>query len=199
MKKPENYDEIDAKSFIPVKLGGHYLTVHRVEETKSSTGKDMLVVYFDTAPNDSQPGYFKAEYTADQRPDKKWPARGRFHIVADENGEWGRNLKNFVDCVKASNPGFAVAWGEAAGIDWGAQFKGKRVGGVFGGVENEYNGKVSTRHELRWFCEWENVDGQAIPAVKPLRGKRRKPMTTTTSDGFINVPAGVTDDELPFT
>ena len=52
MKKPNNYEETQAQGeFTPVELGGHHLVIKQVNEKKSSTGKDMLVVLFDFAPN----------------------------------------------------------------------------------------------------------------------------------------------------
>ena len=58
---PPEQDEEETQAqgeFTPVELGGHHLVIKQVNEKKSSTGKDMLVVLFDFAPNDKQSGYF---------------------------------------------------------------------------------------------------------------------------------------------
>ena len=74
MQKPNNYDETQAGGeFTPVELGGHKLVIKQVTETKSKSGKDMIVVFFDFAPDDVQPGYFTEQFKNDIRPDKKWP------------------------------------------------------------------------------------------------------------------------------
>lgn len=50
MQKPNNYDETPAGGeFTPVDLGGHKLIIKQVSETKSKSGKDMIVVLFDFA------------------------------------------------------------------------------------------------------------------------------------------------------
>ena len=54
MKKPDSYDEAKAGGeFTPVELGGHKMIIKQVSETKSKSGKDMIVVLFDFAPDDS--------------------------------------------------------------------------------------------------------------------------------------------------
>ena len=61
MKKPNNYEETQAQGeFIPVELGGHKMIVKQVSEKQSKNGKQMIVVLFDFAPDDSQPGYFQS-------------------------------------------------------------------------------------------------------------------------------------------
>lgn len=63
MQKPNNYDETQAGGeFTPVELGGHKLIIKQVNETKSKTGKDMIVVLFDFAEDDKQPGYFMSSF-----------------------------------------------------------------------------------------------------------------------------------------
>ena len=59
MKKPNNFEKTQAQGeFTPVELGGHYLVIKEVLETKSKTGKDMIKVSFDFAHNDKQAVYF---------------------------------------------------------------------------------------------------------------------------------------------
>lgn len=56
--------------FTPVELGGHKLIIKQVNETKSKTGKDMIVVLFDFAEDDKQPGYFMEQFQNDIQPVK---------------------------------------------------------------------------------------------------------------------------------
>ena len=200
MERPNDYDAIKSGGeYTPIELGGHYLVVKQVSEAKTAKGADKIVVLFDTAPNDAQPGYFKAAFDEDDRPDKKWPIRAQVHMVTAFSGKFNPRIKEFLECVEKSNPGFHTLWGEQAGADWGKQFKGKRVGGVFGEVENEYNGRVSIRREMRWFCAWDKVSEQKVPNFKGLKGasSSAKP-SGTVSDDFIKVPDNATSDELPF-
>ena len=184
MQKPTGYDEAKASgSFEPVELGGHYMVIKQVKEAKSKTGKDMIVVCFDFDKNDI-------------RPDKKWPRNGTQYIVTEtDNGDCSRSFKTFITCVEKSNNGFAVQWTDTAAFE--AQFKNKRIGGVFGIVENEYQGKISDRHELRWFCQLDRVKDAVIPERKALANTNVTKAAPKKDDGFMDIPDG-TDDEIPF-
>lgn len=82
MRKPANYDNTQASGeFTPVELGGHFLIIRDVEETQSKNGKDMIIVRFDFASNDKQPGYFMKAFKDDIRPDKRWP-HGRYQCLS---------------------------------------------------------------------------------------------------------------------
>ena len=193
MQKPNNYDNVQASGdFTPVTPGGHHLIIKKVEESKTKTGKDMIIVAFDMAAGDKQPNYFSDMFANDIRPDKKWPRSGRQYIVATDNeGNTSRSFKTFITCVEKSNNGFKTEWGDG----FAAQFKGKRIGGVFGIVENEYQGKVTKRTELRWFCEDTKSDNAKVPDPKLLPNSNVT-VAAPSSDGFMNITGD--EDEIPF-
>ena len=210
MQKPNGYDEAQAGGeFTPVDLGGHYAIVKQVGERKSSTGKDMIVVLFDFILPDKQPGYFSEEFKNDTRQDKKWPYQGSMYILVNDYNDHqktSRSFKTFCTCVEKSN-NYTIQWG---GGSWAQQFKNKKIGVVFGEVENEYEGNISMRRNARWFCAWDKVKEANIPAPKYLNGSgpaaptNNAPNTTDTTtksdtgiDGFLNLPEGC-DDEIPF-
>ena len=100
--EPESYPVLG--EFIPIILGGHHLIIKAVKEMLSKNGKEMIVVYVDTAPGDSQPGLFGQEFASDIRPAKAWPRAGRMYIVVtDDNGNCSRSFKSFVTSVEKSN------------------------------------------------------------------------------------------------
>lgn len=202
MLKPANFDNTKvAGEFIPIILGGHHLIIKAVKEMLSKNGKEMIVVYVDTAPGDSQPGLFGQEFASDIRPAKAWPRAGRMYIVVtDDNGNCSRSFKSFVTSVEKSNPGFQTQWGE----NFTAQFKGKRIGGVYGEVESDWNGKISMRRELRWFISDDKVELAKIPEPKYLPNRntvKAAPATqlapTSALDGFVQVTKNDLD-EIPF-
>lgn len=194
MQKPNNFDSTQTSNdFTPVRLGGHHLVIKQVEEQKTKAGKDMIVVLFDMAPGDDQANYFMKTFQDDIRPEKKWPRNGRQYVVATDNdGNCSKSFKTFINCVEKSNNGFATQWGDT----FCNQFKGKRIGGVFGEVENEYNGKVTMRHELRWFCEDSKAEGAKVPAPKLLPNNNAT-VPAPASDDFMAVPEGAYE-EIPF-
>ena len=154
MLKPQNYDTTQAAGeYEPIALGGHKMIIKQVSEKKSQSGLDMLVVLFDFAEGDKQAGYFMKQFESDIRPDKKYPNAGTQYIIIDESVDYGtRNLKTFNTCVKKSNPGFTVKWGD----NFGQQFKGKLIGGIFRSEKDWYDGREIKRHKLAWF---RSIDG----------------------------------------
>ena len=195
MQKPNNFENTKAGGdFTPIELGGHHIVIKNVEETTSKAGKPMLKVSFDFAKNDCQPDYIATEFKNDIRPDKKWPHAGTQYILSeDKDGNCSKSFKSFITAFESSNNCSAI-WGEK----FAAQFKNKKIGGVFGEVENEYNGKTTMRHELRWFCADDKVDGAAIPAAKFLNGNNGgNGGSSTASAPDVNVPEG-TDEEVPW-
>ena len=197
MQKPTGYDEAKVQGeFTPVELGGHYLVIKQVEEMQSSTGKPMIKVSFDFAPEDKQANYFAESFKNDIRPDKKWSNQATAYIlVNDEAGATSSKFKTFITCVERSNTGFAVQWGD----NFCQQFKGKIIGGVFGEQLDVYNGAIKKKRVLRWFVSKDKVADAAIPEVSETKAYKEQGQNAAiaSSDGFMNIPDGI-DEELPF-
>lgn len=201
MVKPQNYEETQAQGdWTPIDLGGHKLVIKQVNETKSKTGKDMVVVLFDFAEDDKQPGYFTEQFKNDIRPDKKWPNQATQYILpTDDDGKCSRSFKTFTTCVEHSNTGFSVQWGEK----FCQCFKGKKIGGVFGEQMDYYNGEEKKKRVLRWFVSLDKVADAAIPDMSETKQYKEykqgggMPNYGTSGDGFMNIPEGI-DEELPF-
>lgn len=202
MQKPNSYDETQAQGeFTPIELGGHKLIIKQVSEKQSKNGKPMIVVLFDFAPGDRQAGYFMDQFQNDIRPDKKWPNQATQYILTeDDDGKCSRSFKTFNTCVERSNNGFAVRWGD----NFGQQFKGKKIGGVFGEQLDYYDGKEKKKRVLRWFVSLDKVDDSQIPEISETKAyKDHKSGSFNASlpgpgDGFINIPDSVEDEDLPF-
>ena len=193
MQKPKDYENVTAGGdFTPIALGGHHAVIKSVKEQKSSTNKDMIVVALDFAKNDSQPGYFKDLFDKDTRSEKKWPYQAVQYIVTEDNdGKCSRSFKGFITAFERSNK-VETNWGDK----FADQFKNKKIGVVYGEVEEEYNGEIKTRRRIRWFCEDAKADESNIPDKKYFNGSA--PTTSAAKDdGFVNVPEG-SDDEIPF-
>lgn len=201
MLKPQNYEETQASTgYEPPELGGHKLVIKQVNETKSKTGKDMIVVLFDFAEDDKQPGYFMEQFQNDIRPDKKWPNQATQYILTeDAEGKCTRNFKTFTTCVEHSNAGFSVQWGDK----FCQCFKGKKIGGVFGEQMDYYNGEEKKKRVLRWFCSLDKVVDAAVPdmsetkAYKEYKQGGGMPNYGEPGGDFMQIPDGL-EEELPF-
>ena len=195
MNKPKGYDETKAGGgYTPLALGGHHLIIKKVvsqkdgKQIKTKNGDPMIIVYFDTAENDVQPRYGTIEFQNDVRPDKNWPYVCTKYITTEKEGKCTKDFKTFTTCFAHSNGinDDAIIWGDG----FENQFTDKKIGGVVGQVENEYQGKRSMRNEVRWFVTDSKVDEATIPEPKRLNGS-----TTPTpgNDGFMAIPEGASD------
>lgn len=200
MRKPNNYDDTKAQGeFIPVELGGHKLIIKEVVEMQSKSGKDMIKVSFDFAKNDKQPGYFEQMFRDDIRPEKRWPNQATQYILTeDSDGNCSRSFKTFVTCIEHSNSGFTVQWGD----NFGAQFKNKLIGGVFGPQMDFYNEREIEKRVLRWFISLDKVNEAKVPDMSETQAYKNHingyPQGSKPGkDNFMNIPDEI-DDELPF-
>lgn len=195
MQKPNGYDEAKAGGdFTPVELGGHYLVIKQVSERVNKNNKPMIVVLFDFAQNDKQPGYFMDQFKNDIRPDKKWSNQATQYInIYDAEGNTSRAFKTFTTCVEHSNTAFETQWGN----NFCNQFKEKKIGGVFGEQMDFYNGKEKKKRVLRWFISSEKVEDANIPEIAETQAYKDHKNSTYTSNDFMNIPDGI-GEELPF-
>ena len=195
MNKPRNYDNTKASTgdFQQIELGAHRAIIKQVQETQSKAGKQMIAVLIDFATEDAQGGYFAEQYNADTRPEKKWPFQGvQYILTEDSEGNTSRSFKTFCTAYEDSN-GTTIKWGEGAA--WAQQFKGRRIGVVFGEVEDEYNGEIKTRRRIRWFCDDHKTKDQQIPAKKTLKGARP---AAPAPNGEEWMPVPFDEETLPF-
>ena len=194
MNKPKNYDNTKASTgdFTPIELGGHRAIIKNVEESTSKSGKRMVVVYIDFAAEDKQPKYFENQYKEDTREEKKWPFPAiQYILTEDAEGNTSRSFKSFCTAYEDSN-GITVKWG--GGAAWGQQFKGRRIGAVYGEVDEEYNGEIKTRRRIRWFCDDHKATNQPVPAPKLLKGRTTAP----AGGGDEWMQTDFSQEEMPF-
>ena len=199
MNKPSGYDEARATgAYIPPEVGGHYCTITQVSETKSKTGKDMIVVLFDFCSPDQQAAYFMTEFQHDTRENKKWPFAGTKYIMVNDYADpkkTSRQFKTFCYLFEKSN-NCEIKWDIP---DWGKQFKGKRIGVVYGKEESEWDGKVRMRTVPFYFCEFDKAKEAKLPDPKYLQksAPASTPSTSSNNGDWMTVPEGA-DEEIPF-
>lgn len=195
MQKPNDFENVKAGGdFEPVDLGGHYGIIKQVKETTSSSGKPMVVVCLDFDKQDKQAGYMSEQFKADVRPDKKWPFNGTKWIVSeDSTGKCSKSFKSFITAFEKSN-NTTVTWGD----NFEAQFKNKKIGIVYGEVEELYEDEVKTRHQIRWFCAIDKVATTPVPEKKFLSNNGGSSAPSGSTGDFVNIPDNIAEEELPF-
>lgn len=198
MQKPNNFESTQAGGdFTPVELGGHYAVIKNVSEREDKNKDPMIVVSIDFDKKDAQTGYFMEMFKNDIRPDKKYPNQATSYITCERAGACTKGFKSFINAYADSN-GLTedkIKWGE----DFAAQFKNKKIGVVFGEVEETYNGETKMRRKIRWFCDYNKVSEQKIPATRyeATNSQPAAPATTDKSDEFMKVDPNA-DEEIPF-
>ena len=196
MIKPNGFEETrEFGEYTPLELGGHKLTIMKVEECTASTGSQYIKVSFDTAKDDIQPNYFSNQYKQDTRTEKKWSGVTTV-FPTDKDGKTSRAFKTFCTSVEKSNAGFKMVWGDK----FCDALKGKFIGGVFGEEEYEDSyGEVKTARKLFWFRSVEGVMDADVPQKRTL-AKDDKETTTPQYNPYANVSFEqiTDDDDLPF-
>lgn len=197
MQKPSNFDNTQVGGdYTPVELGGHYAVIKNVSEREDKNGDPMIVVSIDFDKKDAQAGYFMEQFKKDVRPDKKYPNQATNYITSERGGACTKGFKSFIRAFAESNglTDDKIKWGE----DFATQFKNKKIGVVYGQVEETYNGETKMRRKIRWFCDYNKVPEQAVPAD---RYETNKPTaSSSTSQGneeFMKVDPNA-DEEIPF-
>lgn len=210
MMKPNGYDQAqEIGEFEHPEVGGHHMIIKQVSERQSSTGKPMIVILFDFAANDRQPGFFMNQFKNDTRTDKKWPRRGtQYTVTVGNDGNTSRSFKTFCTCFEKSN-NTTINWVEDSAA-WCAQFKNKKIGGAFGIVHSVMDSQNGPREiapvELRWFVTDDKVDPNSVPKEKDLTPEDLAKLNSAAAnaqtaaqslDGFMNIQEGISE-ELPF-
>ena len=194
MNKPNNYDNAKAYStFEPLPAGGYVCKIMQVVETKSSTGKEMIVVSMDIAEGEQKDYYAKA-YKEDTREDKKWGCNV-YVLTEDAEGNTSRKFKGFIENVKASNAGWNEVWGDK----FCDNFKGKLVGAIFGREEyQKQNGDTAWSTKCFYFDAVERIRSGKVKTPQDRYLQQNSGSAAPSgSDGFMNITDGV-DEELPF-
>ena len=200
MQKPHGYDEVTpGGEFEAATVGGHYAEIKQVSEFTAKNGKEMIAIVLDFVQPDKQAGLYTRQFQNDARTDRKWPYPGTMRIfVQDYNdpSKVSKDFKSFCTYVEKSNPGFVVGWGD----NWGNQFRGKKIGVVYGEIEDIYNGESRMYVNPRWFCQWDKVADASIPKPK-YKSTGSAATTAPTSAGSgsgAGTTSGINDEDIPF-
>ena len=191
IKKPKDYENLK-NSYESLTPGGHKCVIKSAEEKTDGSGRPILVVYFDTSKDDTQPAYFTNMYLKDTRPDKKWSFSGQRTFW--EDSEWFEsNLSKMTGAIEKSNPDVEI-WKNNE-LDLKA-LKGLKIGVVFGIEEyTKEDHSIGTSTKPRFFCGYDDAFEQAIPKRKEAKPRADAP--TVTDYGFVDVAEEDTEG-LPF-
>lgn len=193
IKRFSSYEKTQAYGdYEQLPKGGYVLKIMGAEVCRNSIGQ-YVKISCDIVEGEYK-GFYAKEYRAQQSEDKKWHCNYLLNVPNDDGTEqdgWtARRFKTVIEAMEESNPGYHFDWDEQ-------KFKGKLIGGLFNYREYEKKDKtIGNATNLAQLCSVEKIRSgkYTIPADKKLKGNSA---TTTSSDGFMNIPDGI-EDELPF-
>lgn len=173
----------------PLPAGGYVAKILDAEEKEYSWGS-VLVISFDILEGEFK-DFFKQNYKANTREDKKW--KGVYRLtVPQESNQWydsqKRTFGNAIACIEESNNGYHWNWDEKA-------LKGKTVGVLFRNFEYDVEGNTGWSTECCSLASVEDIrEGNfKMPKDKPLKKKA----ATTPVAPVINLEE-IDDEDLPF-
>lgn len=199
MQKPKGFDEASREAYRSVKPGGYVCNILNAEETVAAkSGRAMLNVSVDIAEGELK-GYYRDQYKriVKTNPDAKWGCIART-MVETKEGNTDPSFKNFVECLKESNPTYEPAWGD----NFCDGLKGKKIGIVF--FKEEYMGRDGNTH---WsvkpdFGHFKSVSDikngkYTVPEDKPLKDDLRE----NKANSDYAIPDGfevISEEDVPF-
>ena len=173
----------------PLPAGGYVAKILDAEEKEYSWGS-VLVISFDILEGEFK-DFFKQNYKANTREDKKW--KGVYRLtVPQETNQWydsqKRTFGNAIACIEESNNGYRWNWDEKT-------LKGKTVGVLFRNFEYDVEGNTGWSTKCCSFASVEDIrEGNfKMPKDKPLKKK----VVATPVIPVVNFEE-IDDEDLPF-
>ena len=184
------------KNFEALPKGAYVIKImNAVEKPTKNNNGTYLEISFDIAEGEYE-GYYEKQYKANTNEDKKWSydAVYRLNVPTDDSKPfiWD-NWNTFFADLEDSNGGFVFA-GDTKSL------RNKLIGGKFHIEQTSYNGNIYNHTRMKWTCVADDVRNNRagrMPEDKLITADL-SPKAATGSDGWLSVPEGVTDDELPF-
>lgn len=207
MQPIEGWNEAPAYTgeFETLPPGAYKCQVVQVNITKTQSGKEMMVFCFDIAEGPFKDYYMK-QFKSRQKTDKDVKYPGIFRQLT--RGDSLPFFKGVITSIEKSNPGYRWNWEEKSLIK-------KYFGGIFG--REEYVGTDGKKHMSTKCVQIRSLDGmkdakipedkllpdhpasQPGPALQTQGASQNIPyIGQPGADGFMNIPQGIDDGELPF-
>ena len=190
MKQFKGFERKEQVEFEILPKGAYVIKILSVKEEPAKSGSgSYLKMAFDIAEGEYA-GFYKRAFENDTREDKKWNNDAVLYISCPEDNseQWLiDNFNKFMTAVEDSNEGYHWGWDEST-------LKDKLVGAKFCNEQSEYDGKIYDHTKAKWFIAAKKVrEGKygKLPNDKLISKAK-------TLDDYVNVPANVTDEEIPF-
>jgi len=182
------------KTFEALPKGAYVIKIMNAEEksTKNNNGS-YLEISFDIAEGDYA-GFYEKQYRANQNEDKRWSFDAVYRLtIPNDNSQqfiWD-NWNTFFADLEDSNNGFVFA-GDVKSL------RNKLIGGKFHIEQSQYNGNIYSHTRMKWTCVVDDVRNGNLGRMPEDKMISVDLSPKPSPDGFLAIPEGVTDEELPF-
>ena len=196
------YDKSKRKSnnYIQLPKGAYVIVIKGAKMKKWDDGGESIAIAFDIAEGEYK-GLYQSQFDSDTRSGKEWPYDAVFLLTAptDSSPDWvWNNYNTFFADLEDSNNGFVFS-GDLKSL------KGKVIGGKFHNRQTKKDGNIYDHIVMKWTCIADDVRNNRagkLPNDKLIgtgaRASRASSSASTDSDGFMDIPDGTVDEELPF-
>lgn len=179
MRKIDGFENVqEATSFKRLPVDAYVCKIMNVNDVPmdAKTGKgDYLKVFFDIAEGEYK-GYFKKQYDADTRADKKWPNAGSF--IRSYKDSALPMFKGFTNALEKSNKGYTWDYDEK-------KLKGKTIVLVIG--DEEYLNQKGEKRTRNYVASVRSLEAYkagdfTLPALKVLDESKSAATSSTPAD-----------------
>lgn len=194
MRKIDNFENVqEATSFKRLPVDAYVCKIMNVNDVPmdAKTGKgDYLKVFFDIAEGEYK-GYFKKQYDADTRADKKWPNAGSF--IRSYKDSALPMFKGFTNALEKSNKGYTWDYDEK-------KLKGKTIVLVIG--DEEYLNQKGEKRTRNYVSAVRSLEAYkagdfTLPALKTV--DENKSTASSTPSDFVDPFGSQTTNNAPAT
>lgn len=207
IRKPEGYDEAQAYTGESMQLpaGLYVCKVVQAQESTTEWGREQFILLYDVAEGNHADFYRKQyEMSRKSSQDAKW--KGVYRQYMD--GASVPFFKGLITSIEKSNAGFHFPFGKENNEK---TLIGKKFGAVMGREEFETSdGKRRFATKIFQVRSLDGLKDAKIPEDKLLDNRQQGAkqaheknggipyLGAQDADGFMNIPDGVGDEELPF-
>ncbi len=182
--------------------GGYVCSVIGVKYENGQNGNsDFIKLQIDVAEGEYK-DFFMNQYKNNTQEDKKYKGMVSISVPKDDGSEkdgWSKNtFAKWTTAFEASNNGYTWDWDES-------KWKGKSIGLIFREVGNVINGREVKYTEVSAPCSVEQVKNNSFwdgylkfKAKNGYTGNGNTAPVNNPANGFVNVPDGIDEDEIPF-
>lgn len=168
MKPFKGYEPKKMASREPLPAGGYVVKIMDAKEIHYDWGSTLLIS-FDVTEGEYK-DFFRADFKAQDREDKKWRGTYRLNVPKDdgsEKDEWTKKaFNNAIFSLEDSNKGFHWDWDEK-------KLKGLTAGALYRNKEWEMDGRTGWTTECSALACVSDIREKKfkIPKDKPLKNK----------------------------